>query len=125
MQLKVDENLHDDVAALLRGRGHDALTVHDQGLRGHRDAQIAEVCRREGRALLTLDLDFANIRVYPPADYPGLIVLRLGNQSRTHILGVLPRVLDLLDHETVSGHLWIVEETQVRIRGASSSVETD
>lgn len=31
MQFKIDENLHSDVADLLRKHGHDALTVFDQG----------------------------------------------------------------------------------------------
>lgn len=66
MRFKVDENLHEDVADWLRQQGHDALTVHDQGLRGSADAVIAEVCRLEGRAILTQDLDFSNIFAYPP-----------------------------------------------------------
>ena len=40
MRFKVDESLHVEVADLLRGQGHDALTVFDQGLRG-RDASNA------------------------------------------------------------------------------------
>lgn len=34
------------------------------------------MCVKEGRILLTLDLDFADIRVYPPQALPGLVVLR-------------------------------------------------
>jgi predicted nuclease of predicted toxin-antitoxin system len=118
MQFKVDENLHDDVAEALRAGGHGAVTVHDQRLRGSADDQLGEVCRAEGRALLTLDLDFANIRDYPPQDYPGLIVMRLADQSRPHVLSVLPGVLDLLNREPLTGSLWIVEEHRVRIRRA-------
>lgn len=77
MRFKTDENLHPDVAGFLRAKGHDALTVWDQGLRGRPDADIAEVCRSESRALVTLDVGFADIRAYPPQNYPGLIVLRL------------------------------------------------
>lgn len=53
MQFKVDENLHADAADLLRQHGHDALTVHDQGLRGEADVDIASVCRREKRVIVT------------------------------------------------------------------------
>ncbi len=56
MQFKVDENLHPDVADLMRQHGHDAVTVYDQGLQGALDADVADVCRRESRALITLDL---------------------------------------------------------------------
>ena len=34
MLFKIDENLHPDVASVLREHGHDAVTVWDQGLRG-------------------------------------------------------------------------------------------
>jgi len=86
MRFKLDENLHPDAAEYLRQHGHDALTVADQGLRGHDDNDIAEVCRREQRALVTLDLDFSDVRIYPPADYSGLLVLRLVDQSRPAVL---------------------------------------
>ena len=110
MRFKVDENLHSDIAQALRSRGHDALTVHDQNMRGDPDARLGEVCRAENRAIVSLDLDFANVRDYPPGDYPGLIVLRLADQSRPYVLRIFASVLDLLDREELAGCLWIVEE---------------
>src|SRR5580658_9024659 len=77
MKFKIDENLPIEVAVALREAGHDAINVVDQGLGGGADASVAEVCRREGRSLVTLDVDFANVQAYPPRDYPGLVVLRL------------------------------------------------
>jgi predicted nuclease of predicted toxin-antitoxin system len=121
MQFRVDENLRDDIAEALRSRGHDTLTVHDQGMRGNPDTRLALVCRADGRAIVTLDLDFANIRDYPPQDYPGLIVLRLADQSRPYVLRVFRSVLDLLDREVLAGCLWIVEEHRVRIRRADGT----
>ena len=60
MQFKVDENLPIEVAELLKKAGHDATTVVEQRLGGEADAEIASVCQREGRALVTLDTDFAD-----------------------------------------------------------------
>lgn len=114
---KIDENLHPDVASFLREHGHDASTVWDEGLRGTSDADLAQVCRTENRALITLDLDFADIRTYPPERYPGLIVLRVTRQDKSHLLGVIRRVIPLLREETLAQHLWIVDEQNVRIRG--------
>ena|ERR1700676_3151117 len=116
MRFKIDENLHDDVAALLAHEGHDVETVYTEGLRGCADPDLAQHCRIEGRAIVTLDLDFADIRAYPPADYAGLIVLRVRDQSRRHVLSVLARVLDLLRREPVTGRLWIISDAGVRIR---------
>lgn len=124
MRFKIDENLHDDVAETLSTHGHDAQTVFDQGLRGRPDPDIAEAARREGRALVTLDLDFGNIREYPPEHYRGLIVLRVIDQSRRHVLNVIERVIAVLDRAPLEGHLWVVSEGGVRIRPGRSEEQT-
>jgi predicted nuclease of predicted toxin-antitoxin system len=93
---KIDENLHAGAGELLRQHGHDAATVFDQGLRGKADADIANVCRQESRAIITLDLDFADIRTYSPADYAGIIVLRLHDQSQASVSRVLARIISLV-----------------------------
>jgi predicted nuclease of predicted toxin-antitoxin system len=117
MRFKIDENLPDEVAAMLRQGGHDASTVLQQELGGRADADIASICQRERRALLTLDADFADIRTYPPKCYPGLIVLRLHRQDKPHVLGLIARLMEQLLQETLDGRLWIVEEARLRIRG--------
>ncbi len=116
MLFKIDENLHDEIADLLQTRGYDAHTVHDESLAGRDDSIIAERCRLEGRILISLDLDFADIRAYPPLSHPGMIVLRIGNQSRRHVLGVMQSVANLLDANEINGQLWIASETGIRIR---------
>jgi predicted nuclease of predicted toxin-antitoxin system len=118
MKFKIDENLHADHAALLAQHGHDALTVHDQGLTGRDDAHVAQVCQLEQRALVTLDLDFADIRIYPPAQYSGIIVIRAADQSKKAVSAILARAVPLLASEPLIGKLWIVDEHHVRIRGA-------
>lgn len=123
MRLKIDENLHSDVAELLRTHGHDVQTVHEEGLQGHADPEIAEVVRREGRVVVTLDLDFSNIRDYPPEKYPGIIVLRVGDQSRRHVLRVMEQVIAVLGCAPLEGRLWVVSEAGIRIRPGTSTEE--
>src|SRR5690242_10632825 len=106
MKFKTDENLPVEVADALRQAGHDALTVHDQRLMGRSDLDIAAVCRAEGRILVTLDTDFANIQRYPPAEYRGLIVLRLAHQDKPYVVGFMPVIVGLLEHEPIDKHLW-------------------
>ena len=120
MRLKVDENLPVEMADLLRKNGHDAVTVDDQHLGGRPDPALAQRCQREARALVTLDTDFSDIRAYPPADYAGIIVLRLNRQDKTHVLQVMRRLQPLLQKEAVAGRLWIVDEQGVRVRGELS-----
>jgi predicted nuclease of predicted toxin-antitoxin system len=116
MLFKIDENLHDEIAALLRTQGHDSHTVHDEGLSGHSDLTLADRCRQENRVLITLDLDFADIRAYPPHSHPGIIVMRVGNQSRHHVLAVLQSVIELFAENEINGQLWIASENGIRIR---------
>jgi predicted nuclease of predicted toxin-antitoxin system len=116
-KFKIDENLPVDVADLLVVAGFDALTVIDQELGGKSDDVIADCCRTEARALITMDLGFANIRAFPPADYSGLIVLRLSRPDRNHILAAITRLIPLLRADELADRLWIVEEAGVRIHG--------
>lgn len=117
MKFKIDENLPVELAALLRSAGHDADTVHDESLIGSPDSVVIAACISEKRCLITLDLDFSDMRAYPPDDLPGLIVMRLRTQDKRHILDVAARMIPLLVNEPVMRRLWIVDEDRVRIRG--------
>ena len=116
LKFKVDENLPIEAASLLNEAGHDALTVADQRMSGRPDSAVADVCRDEGRIVVTLDLDFSDIRTYRPGDYPGIIVLRLSRLDKPRVLHVMQSLLPTLKQESPSGKLWIVDETTVRIR---------
>jgi len=69
------KNLPAECAEILGHGGLQADTVADEGLVGADDSALAAASRSEGRILVTLDLDFANIPAYPPAEYAGIIVL--------------------------------------------------
>ena len=116
MKFKIDENLPTEVAQRLQEAGYDAATVLDQQLGGEADVNLAYVCQQEKRVIITLDLDFADIRSYPPQAYAGLIVLRLKQQDKLYVLQVVERLLKALKEEAVEHKLWIVDEERIRIR---------
>ena len=91
MKFKTDENLPTEAADLLRAAGYDAVTVGEQRLGGSVDPTVGSVCQREGRVLVTLDLDFANIRAYPPAEFAGIVVLRSKRQDKHAVLALVHR----------------------------------
>jgi len=66
--------------------------------------------------MVTLDLDYPDIRAYPPADYAGVIVLRPSRLDKRTVLAAVQQFLPLLDQEPLAGKLWIVDEGKVRIR---------
>lgn len=96
MRFKVDENLPAEVTSTLRAAGHDAVSVIDQRMSGAADPDLASVCRTEQRALVTLDLDFSDIRTYPPGEFSGLIVLRPRSQAKPTVLSLVKQLLPLL-----------------------------
>ena len=116
MRFKLDENLPFELVKLFRVAGHDAVTVLDQGLGGARDPDLASACVCEGRAIVTLDTDFADIREYPPGAHPGIVVFRLESQARDHILEIGARFLRALSEALLDGQLRVVEESRIRIR---------
>lgn len=117
MKFKIDQNLPIEAAHLLTAAGHDALTVYQQLLGGAPDGRIVEVCRDEGRILISADLDLSDIRQYPPSRAPGYMILRSARQSKQGLLALLARAIPMLDLHPIHGRLWIVEPDRLRIRG--------
>jgi len=55
MKFKLDENLPAGAARVLADAGHDVSTALQERLGGKPDSRIAETCKLEERALITLD----------------------------------------------------------------------
>ena len=76
MRFKLDENLAVELLDDLRGAGHEADGLHDEGLIGAPDNVVLDLVRRENRVLLTLDKGIADVRAYPPEVHAGIVLLR-------------------------------------------------
>ena len=116
MRFKLDENLPLQLRHLFAQSGHDAVTVLDQGMGGAADSDVASACLHEERVLLTQDTDFADIRLYPPGKYPGIVVFRLPSQSRDDLLEIGAMLIETLVRSSPTRQLWIVEGSRIRIR---------
>jgi predicted nuclease of predicted toxin-antitoxin system len=114
-RFKLDENLPRDAEALLRNAGHHVHTVLDEHLGGNPDSSVFGASRADDRILVTFDLDFSDIRRYPPAGHRGIWVLRPHTQSIDNTLALLKGALVVLETEPAHGRLWIIEPERVRI----------
>jgi predicted nuclease of predicted toxin-antitoxin system len=116
MKFKLDENLPRLARPRLAAQGWDVHDVHEEQLAGALDRDVQTLCEREGRILITLDLDFADTRRYTPARSPGVIVLRPESQSIGACLACLDGAIRALAVERVQHALWIVESRRIRVR---------
>lgn len=116
MKFKVDENLPVEISQILQEAGYKSSTVLDQKMGGKIDQKVIDLCRQEDRALVTLDLDFSDIRHYPPSQYNGIIVLKALDQSKKNVMKLTNQFIPLLKTEPLKGQLWIVEMHRIRIR---------
>jgi predicted nuclease of predicted toxin-antitoxin system len=117
MKFKIDENLPVECAKILKESGFEVDTIYDEGLNGDPDSKIFSVCLQEKMVLITLDLDFSDIRTYPPNTHYGIIIFRLSNQSKLKIIQKLKQIIQIVGTELLEGCIWIVDETKIRIRG--------
>ena len=118
MRFLLDANMPHSAVTMLAELGFSVEHISHLGLGAAPDAQIAEVARRSDAALITRDLDFADIRQYPPHLYSGLIVLRVPEDTiSAEIVKLLRRFAsDRFLVANLQGRLANIEQNRVRFR---------
>jgi predicted nuclease of predicted toxin-antitoxin system len=118
MRFLIDANLPRAIIAVVQSLGHQAEFARDIGLASATDEQIAEHALQYRAALLTRDLDFADIRRYPPERYLGIVVLRLPDTAvAEEIAAAVKRFLSEPRFiASLASRLAVVEEDRVRFR---------
>jgi predicted nuclease of predicted toxin-antitoxin system len=116
VKFKLDENIPRDLATLLRGEGHDVTNVEEEGLAGAEDPPVLKAATTEGRVLMTFDLDFADVRQYPPGAHAGIVVFRLSNQRWQSLEERVRRLLQENGLDKLEQGLAVVDELRVRYK---------
>jgi predicted nuclease of predicted toxin-antitoxin system len=125
MKLKLDENLSRHLKDILIALQYDVLTAADQGLLCKSDMEIAEWVRKEGRLLLSLDLEFGDLRKYPPGRHPGIIVFRPRSFGPLAVNRIVEEFIKETDLRLLSGCVVVVEPTRVRVRRPPLESDSD
>lgn len=96
--------------------GHDLQPARDVGLADAANGDILGHAITHGRVLLTRDMHFSNILLYPPGTHQGIVVLKIHPAWLTQVHAVLRQFLGATPEENISGALAIVDRAKWRIR---------
>ena len=116
MKIKLDENLPLQLAARLQNLGHDVHTTKQEGLSGCADPELWRVAQREGRFLITQDLDFSDARTFAPGTHHGIVLVRLHSPSRGKLIERIERVFQFENVNDWKSCFVVITEHKVRVR---------
>jgi predicted nuclease of predicted toxin-antitoxin system len=76
LTIKLDENLSRHLSKPLEAEGHKVSTAAQEGMLGRSDSELAAAAARSGMMVFTLDLEFGDLRKYPPGSHAGVVLFR-------------------------------------------------
>jgi predicted nuclease of predicted toxin-antitoxin system len=107
------------VASWLRGQGHDVVHLREQGLQRLPDLEIYEKAVREGRIVLTFDLEFGRLATTANV-VASVILFRLNVGSTGRVRSGLLEVLSTAAERLESGSVVVVEDYRIRVKRLST-----
>jgi len=114
--LKLDENLSRHLVGRLASLGHDVSTAASEGLLGRSDTVIGAAAEAEGRMLMTLDVEFGDLRKHPPGNHPGIVLFRPRSFGPSSVNNFVEGFIRAADLDDLSGAVAVVEPGRVRVR---------
>ena len=115
MKFLADMGISPQTAAFLNGLGHDTTHLSNQGLHEMSDSDILDKARREGRILLTADLDFGYLMAVSGSRMPSVVLFRL-QDMRPHSVNLhLNEVVRRCESELLTGSFITVTQRRIRI----------
>ncbi len=116
MRFLADMGVARRVVEWLRGEGHDAVHLRDEGLQRMPNGAIFEKAASEERIILTFDLDFGEIVALSGGRRVSVVLFRLHNTRTPHVIDRLKRVLRDSGQALEQGAIVVVEESRHRTR---------
>jgi predicted nuclease of predicted toxin-antitoxin system len=75
----LDENVPHILVGALTLAGHEVLTAQEVGLSATPDDSVFAYAQTIGATVISLDLDFSDLRNFPLGNHFGIVMLRLKN----------------------------------------------
>jgi len=104
------------LAAWLRNKDHDAVHATELGLHRASDTDVMTSAKRDGRTIITADLDYPRLLALARSADPSLILFREGNWSDADVIARLDEILTGLTADQITESVIVVDRTRVRRR---------
>ncbi len=116
MEFLIDANIPRSTKSVLESLGHNVIDGRDVLPPAAPDADVASLALAEKRVILTRDQDFANILLYPPQQFPGIIVLKVHALPPSGINRLIALFLTATPAEAIHHSLIILEHDRFRVK---------
>ena len=116
MSILLDHYVPRRYLRLLNEWGYEASLLIDHTDADAPDDEVIQLARQLDAALLTVDMDLANVLAYPPQEYGGIIVMRYPIEDEEVLDDTLHQMLATLYRDELRGALIIVTPHRYRIR---------
>lgn len=119
MKLLIDECILGKTTKLLKKEGFLIVTIQELGKSSASNGTVINIANKENAVIITNDLDFGNLILYPLGSHPGIIVLRPRldtAEAINDVHKVLMRLLNDLKPADIEKSLIIVDRNKYRIR---------
>jgi predicted nuclease of predicted toxin-antitoxin system len=116
LKFLLDENLSSLFIEKIKKKYPGSVDIFDIGYDGKDDPDIYEFLKQQKYILITFDLDFSDIRKFPPEFVEGIIVLRFKNKKIQDIITATLNDLEELKKVDFKNSLAIFQNSGVRIR---------
>ena len=115
MKFLADMGISPKTVEFLKAKGHDAVHLHESGLKRMPDSDILVKACDEHRIILTHDLDFGDLMAASGGNLPSIIIFRLRNMKPEHVNHYLNGIIQRRN-VFKQGVLVTVTEGKMRVR---------
>jgi|SRR3989338_3748197 len=117
MKFFFDANIPLSLINSIKLLGHEVAHAREIGLASAPDKEIAEYAKKQKAILLTKDLEFGNLIIYPKNSHYGLFIIRLPYSfTASQFSQIIKDFLTKINPEILMNSITILELGKYRIR---------
>jgi predicted nuclease of predicted toxin-antitoxin system len=123
MNFLLNMNVHRDMAAPLKKRGHVCRHVGDIGMSRAKDVEIVVEAKKAGEIIITHDLDYGHLLAFSGEKAPSVVILRLRDLRLNDVMSRFDAVWSEIEKPLQDGAIVSLSDKSLRIRNLPIEAE--